>query len=146
MGKTHYARLDQLRNSKRAHRRPIGHSEVMRIRVNRLGAVWQTIKGASLNPHMITMAPGKADSLGPLLGLWEDAYRGLSSAADLSIVGYSMPRDDIEIRTLLRAGVLRGPSDPTVRIWNPAPDVHIRIKEYIFGRALSDFTSVPPVA
>jgi hypothetical protein len=140
-----YSLLSELQNAAHPRRRDPAGAEVLRVRLEREGRAWQTIKGASAEPYMITMSPGKADSLGPLLGLWAKAYRSVSSASRLRVIGYSMPSDDIEIRTLLRAGVLRGPEDPTVEIWNPAPDVHVRIKEYVLARASSDYTSVPPV-
>jgi hypothetical protein len=95
---------------------------------------------------MLTMSPGKADSLGPLIPLWEDAYRAISAAERLEIVGYSMPDDDIEIRTLLRAGVQRGPQYPEIVIRNPAPDVHSRIRMLIHRDATSDFFPVEALA
>ena len=58
------------------------------------------------------MARGKSGDLGPLTGIWKNAYSALSRARTLEIVGYSMPPDDIVIRTLLRAGALRPPSSP----------------------------------
>jgi len=142
VSKETYAHLEDLQNSERARRRNLPTSGVIRARLDRPGAAWQTIKGATKVPHMITMAPGKADALGPLLGLWEHAYRAISSAKELEIVGYSMPEDDIEIRTLLRAGVLRGKQDPRITVRNPAPDVHVRVREMIHGSANSDYTSV----
>ena len=64
----------------------------------------------------------------------------------LEIIGYSMPEDDIEIRTLLRAGVLRGPKNPEIVVRNPAPDVHVRVREMIDSGAESDYTSVSEIA
>lgn len=144
--KDRYAHLEDLENSDRARLRNVGDTEVVRIRLERVGAMWQTIKGASLDPFMITMAPGKADALGPLLELWGAAYRAISAAETLEIVGYSMPQDDIEIRTLLRAGVLRGPSNPEVIVRNPAPDVHVRVREMISDGSVSNYTSVAGIA
>ena len=69
---------------------------------------------------MITMARGKAGDLGPLRDVWRDAYGAVSRAQRLEIVGYSMPPDDIEIRTLLRAGVLRG-RDDLDELWFATP-------------------------
>lgn len=144
VNKSNYSLLAELLNTAHPTRRNLGSKEeILRVRTDREGAAWQTIKGASSQPFMVTMSPGKADSLGPVLGLWANAYRGISSASNLEIIGYSMPHDDIEIRTLLRAGVLRGVTDPSVIVWNPAPDVHIRIREYVHGGAVSDYTSVP---
>lgn len=141
----HYVCLDDLENSSRTRRRSIKGADVLRVRIDRQGAAWQTIKGASLDPYMITMAPGKADSLGPLLELWSEAYRAISAADELEIAGYSMPYDDVEIRTLLRAGVWRGPTDPKVIVRNPAPDVHVRIREAVHHGMTSDYTSIASI-
>ena len=94
---------------------------------------------------MLTMAPGKAEALGPVLPLWSHAYRAISAAMRLEIIGYSMPEDDIEIRTLLRAGVLRGASDPTIVIQNPAPDVHTRVRELILRETVSEYLPIPQI-
>lgn len=144
VGKVAYAALDELRSSRRASRRQVTTSAmVMRSRLTSPSKVWREIKGATKNPLMLTMAPGKADSLGPLLPLWEQAYRSISAAKTLEIIGYSMPEDDLEIRTLLRAGVLRGTSSPDIVIRNPAPDVHTRIRELILRDTRSDYQPVP---
>ncbi len=140
-----YLRLEDLENSSRVRRRSLKGAEVLRVNIKRPGAAWQTIKAASLDPYMITMTPGKADSLGPLLELWGNAYRAISAARHLEIIGYSMPTDDIEIRTLLRAGVLRGSTDPRITVWNPAPDVHVRIREAVHQGIGADYTAVPSI-
>jgi hypothetical protein len=80
-----------------------------------------------------------------VLDLWEHAYRSVSAAQSLEVIGYSMPVDDIEIRTLLRAGVLRGPNDPEITVRNPAPDVHARFRELIFRDVRSDYMAVDKV-
>lgn len=146
LSKANYAHLEDLQNSRRARRRDLVTCEVVRARITRPGAVWQTVKGASKEPYMITMTPGKADALGPLLELWEYAYRSISSAKTLEIVGYSMPEDDVEIRTLLRAGVRRGRDAPKVVIRNPAPDVHVRLREMIQSEVESDYTAIGTLA
>lgn len=144
VGTVAYAVLEELRGSQRAQRKAVTTSaKVLRSRLGSPGASWQTIKGATKNPFMLTMTPGKADSLGPVLPLWEQAYRSISAAKTLEIIGYSMPEDDIEIRTLLRAGVLRGPSNPDIVIRNPAPDVHARIRELILRDTQSDYQPMP---
>ena len=94
---------------------------------------------------MLTMARGKSDLLEPLMPIWTDAYRALSSAKELHIIGYSMPDDDTEIRTLLRAGYERGSANPKVIVRNPAPDVHVRIRTQITNNILSDYSPVPPI-
>lgn len=120
-------------------------ASIIRTRIDNAGAQWRTIKGATSDPFMLTMTPGKADALGPLLDLWSDAYRAISAASTLRVVGYSMPADDIEIRTLIRAGVLRGASDPKIQILNPAPDVHSRFRELILRSVESEYQPVSPI-
>lgn len=93
-------------------------------------------------PHMATMARGKAGDLGPLRALWRDAYGAISRAARLEVVGYSMPPDDIEIRTILRAGVQRGTDLDRVIVRNPTPDVHERIRRYLDRNVESDYRGI----
>lgn len=93
-------------------------------------------------PYMVTMARGKAGDLGPLRAIWRDAYGALSRAKRLEIVGYSMPPDDIEIRTLLRAGVQRGRSPDEVLVRNPTPEVHVRVRQYLDRVISSDYRGV----
>lgn len=146
LGKKSYAELTEICGSGRpGTSRPTATSPVIRTRVSNPGATWRTIKGATSDPFMLTMTPGKADSLGPVLDLWEHAYRSVSAAETLEVIGYSMPVDDIEIRTLLRAGVLRGPNDPEITVRNPAPDVHARFRELIFRDVQSDYMAVDKV-
>jgi hypothetical protein len=76
--------------------------------LERWTSAWRVVSGGASEPHMVTMARGKAGDLGPLRDVWRDAYGAISRARRLEVVGYSMPPDDIEIRTLLRAGVQRG--------------------------------------
>ena len=94
---------------------------------------------------MLTMARGKSDLIEPLMPIWMDAYRALSSAKELHIIGYSMPDDDTEIRTLLRAGHERGASNPTVVVRNPSPEVHVRIRTQVTREIRSDYSPVPPI-
>lgn len=96
----------------------------------------------SREPHMVTMARGKAGDLGPLRAIWRDAYGAISRARRLEIVGYSMPPDDIEIRTLLRAGVQRGQSLDEVMVRNPTPEVHVRVRQYLDRAIKSDYRGV----
>jgi hypothetical protein len=91
---------------------------------------------------MVTMVTGKSDDLGPLREIWRDAYRALSRASTLEIVGYSMPGDDVEIRTILRTGIQRGPQNPRVVVKNPAPDVHHRVRAYLLRTAKSDYLPI----
>ncbi len=79
-----------------------------RVLDDRWSKAWSFLSSRTTEPHMVTMARGKASDLGPLSAVWRDAYAAVSRAKRLEIVGYSMPDDDIEIRTLLRAGVRRG--------------------------------------
>jgi len=146
LSKSYYADLAELLASSRARTRTVQSSDLLRSRVANAGATWRTIKAATRDPFMLTMSPGKADALGPLIPLWEDAYRAISAAATLEIIGYSMPADDIEIRTLLRAGVQRGPQDPEIVIRNPAPYVHSRIRTLIHRDADSDYLPIAGLA
>lgn len=107
--------------------------QVIRVRaLERLSRAWQIIRSRTSGPLMITMAPGKMTELGPVGGLWNDAYWALSSARDLHFIGYSLPRDDVEIRALVVAGIGRG-SQPlkSLRVQNPAPDVHARFRDFV---------------
>ncbi len=94
---------------------------------------------------MVTMAHGKSGDLGPLRELWRHAYGAISRAARLEIVGYSMPADDIEIRTILRAGVERGTDLNHVVVRNPTPDVHDRIRRYLDRNIKSDYRGIAVV-
>jgi hypothetical protein len=60
----------------------------------------------------------------------------------LEVVGYSMPPDDIEIRTLLRAGVQRGDDLDEVMVRNPSPDVHVRVRQYLDRHVESDYRGI----
>jgi hypothetical protein len=91
---------------------------------------------------MITMARGKTAEIAPMLTLWSDAYGAISRAKKLHIYGYSLPEDDTEVRTLLRAGVYRGRQHPSIAIRNPSPEVHARIKQQVLGRVTSDYAAI----
>ena len=103
---------------------------------------YQLVKGATSHPYMLTMARGKSESIAPLQEIWVDAYSALSRASSLEIIGYSLPDDDVEIRTLLRAGVRRGSRFPKVSVVNPAPDVHVRVRQQIHSKISSNYASV----
>lgn len=103
---------------------------------------WRTLKSRTSSPHIVTMATGKVDDLGPLEGVWRDAYAALSFAKKLTIIGYSMPQDDLEIRTLLRAGIRRGKQKCVIHVQNPSPEVHERVRRFIDDSATSNFTSI----
>jgi hypothetical protein len=125
---------------------PRDPSELIRVRaIENINTAWRQIKSRSDRPYMITMGTGKGSRLGQLEPVWTDAYNALSRAKELELVGYSMPTDDIEIRTLLRAGLQRGApnnanSDVTVR--NPSPDVHHRIRTLLDREIKSDYRPV----
>ncbi len=116
---------------------------VIRIRaLEQWSRGWSHISSRASDLHMVTMARGKSGDLGPLQEVWRDAYAALSRARHLEIVGYSMPDDDIEIRTLLRASVLRGGGPRTFTTRNPTPDVHERVWRFISREAQPDYRSV----
>ncbi len=95
------------------------------------GQAWSRISSRTEEPYVVTMARGKSGELGPLLDIWRDAYEALSRARRLEVVGYSLPDDDIEIRTLLRAAVRRGSGPSKIVVRNPAPDVHVRFRRFL---------------
>ena len=103
---------------------------------------WSFVSSRTSEPHMVTMARGKAGDLGPLATVWRDAYAAISRAKTLEVVGYSMPDDDIEIRTLLRAGVERGSNRPAIVVRNPAPDVHERVRRFLDHKITSNYQAV----
>src|SRR6266545_8264892 len=98
---------------------------------------WQFIKARTDRPHMIMMAQGKTIDLEPIQSMWDDAYTALCAAKEVAIIGYSLPHDDVEIRTLLRAGVSRGRAEPRVMVLNPETGVHVRVRTYDSRSALS---------
>lgn len=118
---------------------------LVRVRaVENLNTAWQTIKSRADRLFMVTMGTGKASRLGPVESIWTDAYSAISRAQTLDIIGYSMPADDIEIRTLLRAGLQRGNQHdgPEIRVRNPSPDVHHRIRSLLDRSIQSEFRPV----
>jgi len=125
---------------------PRAQDELVRIRALegwRNG--WSRISSRALDLHMVTMARGKAGDLGPLQEIWRDAYSALSRASRIEIVGYSLPDDDIEIRTLLRAAIQRGDGPGTLVTRNPAPDVHERVWRFLSRDAKPNYQGVPPL-
>lgn len=145
--RTDFANLRELLFAPHQHR--IGlpvHLDETPIRVRALEApnqAWRLIRSRAEDLYMVTMAHGKAPQLGPLRDVWRDAYAALSRAREMVIVGYSMPPDDIEIRTLLRSGAIRGGRPPQIEVRNPAPDVHDRLRKYLAREVVSDYTPVP---
>jgi hypothetical protein len=137
---TDYAVVRELQNSKPRHTIKIRTGDMLRIRaVESMSRSWQFIKARTQRPHMIMMSQGKTVDMGPIQSMWDDAYAALCAANELQIIGYSLPVDDIEIRTLLRAGVSRGNVRPTVIVQNPEPGVHVRVRTYISRDAESDY-------
>lgn len=95
-------------------------------------------------PLMATMAVGKTSAIEALDGVWADAYWCLSRASQLDIIGYSFPADDLEIRTLLRAGTRKaGDSglDPgmNLTVQNPSPEAHDRARGFLGDGLISDY-------
>lgn len=113
---------------------------VVRIQaVENMQRSWQRIKRRTNRPHMIVMSQGKTEETKPIKSMWDDAYRALSRAKSVHVIGYSMPPDDIEIRALLRSGVARGPSEAQVTIHNPDPSVHLRVRTYVQRTSRSEY-------
>jgi hypothetical protein len=119
---------------------------VLRLRVlEHWNQAWSFLSSRAPEPHMVTMVRGKSGDLGPLESTWRDAYAAVSRARELEIVGYSMPNDDTEIRTLLRTGLQRGTQRPRILVRNPAPDVHDRVRRFLDHRAASDYRAIDSV-
>jgi hypothetical protein len=150
---TDFAALREMQNPIRAWTVPIADEEVLRIRaVENIARSWQFIKARTTRPLMITMSLGKTVDTAPIHSMWEDAYYALSATRHLRIIGYSMPVDDIEIRTLLRAGIARGSrrvEDPRgagaqVTVMNPETQVHVRVRTLVSRTAVSDYRAFIP--
>jgi hypothetical protein len=136
-----YAVVRELQNASRPRAIEIEPDDMLRIRaVENMSKSWQFIKARTRRPHMIMMAQGKTVDMQPIQSMWDDAYKALCAAKELRIIGYSMPVDDVEIRTLLRAGIARG-TQPTVVVQNPEPGVHVRVRTYVSRTARSDYSS-----
>lgn len=80
-------------------------------------------------PLMATMAFGKGAQIDHIDNVWSDAYWALSRTATLQVIGYGLPADDLEIRTLLRvtsrrAGKSEIDDGISITIRNPSPAVH----------------------
>jgi hypothetical protein len=107
---------------------------------------WRRLRSRIADPHMVTMVRGKSGDLGPLQDVWRAAYGAVSRARKLELVGYSMPEDDTEIRTMLRAGIQRGRRKPPLVVArNPAPDVHDRVRSFLDRQAESSYLPVESV-
>jgi hypothetical protein len=118
-------------------------TDVLRVRaLEHWNQAWARIKSRADELYMVTMVRGKSGDLGSLEPIWKDAYTAISRAKCVEIVGYSLPPDDIEIRALLRSGIMRGSRRPAVVVRNPAPDVHYRVRAYLVANAESDYLPV----
>lgn len=137
-----FSDLAELQNSARKSVRPLptDDEQLLLIRSG-LGDTWELLRDHMREPWVVTMVTGKSDDLGPLRKVWNASYRAVSAAKKLEIVGYSMPPDDVEVRTMLRAGIRRGEL-PEVHVRNPSPDVHARVRTYLARDATSDFMAV----
>jgi SIR2-like protein len=140
-----YAVLRELQNSRPPYTIKIKAGDMLRVRaVENMSKSWQFIKARTQRPHMIMMSQGKTVDMGPIQPMWDDAYAALCAASELQIIGYSLPDDDVEIRTLMRAGVTRGNVRPRVIVQNPEPGVHVRVRTYISRDAESDYGAFSP--
>ncbi|WP_155997136.1 hypothetical protein [Thioalkalivibrio sp. ALMg3] len=143
-GLRNYFRLEDLINPRRQRHDSVSSKHLARSHaVENWTRGYQVIKGSTHQPFMLTMARAKSMSIGPVMAIWSDAYDVLSRADRLSIIGYSIPDDDVEIRTLLRAGLCRGTKNPTsVIVINPEPSVHERVRRQIYREVESDYSAV----
>lgn len=137
--------LHELQNTSRPYRIKLRDAEMLRVHaVENLSKSWQFIKARTSRPHMIMMSQGKTVDMGPIKSMWDDAYAALCAAKELRIIGYSLPLDDVEIRTLLRAGVSRAGRPAKVVVQNPEPGVHVRVRTYVSRSAESDYSAYIP--
>jgi hypothetical protein len=140
-----FAVLRELQNGRAIRRIDLGDDDVVRIRaVENMSRSWQFIKARTRRPLMVMMSQGKTADFAPIKGMWGDAYHALSASRHVQLIGYSLPPDDIEIRTLLRAGVSRGTRPARVTIRNPEPSVHIRVRTFVSRTATSDYSAFQP--
>lgn len=140
-----YRRLgDQLFGTYSKTRKVGTDDSIVRIgALEQWSSAWSLIKSRAKAPLMLTMAFGKSDELGPLRPIWRDAYLALSRAKRLMIVGYSLPPDDLEIRTLLVSGLRRKTRGQCeVIVQNPSPEVHDRFRNLIRRNIRSNYRPV----
>jgi hypothetical protein len=140
-----FAVLRELQNSRSRRRIALGKDDVLRTRaVENMSRSWQFIKARARRPLMVMMSQGKTADLAPIKDMWSDAYHALSASKTVQLLGYSLPPDDIEIRTLLRAGVSRGSRNARVMVKKPETGVHIRVRTYVSRAAISDHDAFRP--
>jgi len=145
-----FAVLRELQNTPRRWPIQIDPDDMLRIRaVENLSKSWQFIKARTSRPHMIMMTQGKTVDVERIQSMWDDAYVALCAAREVRIIGYSLPDDDVEIRTLLRAGVKRRTSGQKssaakVIVHNPEPPVHVRVRTFVSRAIESDYGSFSP--
>jgi len=145
--KEEYRRLgDQLFGSHAKARSIDKDDSVVRITaLENWGKAWSRLKSRASEPFMLTMAFGKHDELKPLKEIWRDAYLAISRARALNVIGYSLPSDDLEIRTILMAGIRRQTTAHcSIKVQNPSPEVHDRFRNLIERRLNSDYRPVAP--
>ena len=131
-----YAALKELQSPPRPYTPtlPRDSEDLIRIRASPSNT-WRRVRSRSREPYMVTMATGKADDLGPLREVWRDAYRALSRAKRLEIVGYSMPMKCTEpgltpwsparIRAPARPGAQSVTRRALPRAFSPGPECSI---------------------
>ncbi len=88
------------------------------------------------------MASGKSETLSPLLHIWRDAYNAIGYARHFEVAGYSLPADDIEVRTLIGTGLKKGNDIKEITVRNPSPDVHHRFRSLVIPRVESNYRAV----
>lgn len=116
--------------------------EIVRIVPAESGRLWQAITSRAREPWIATMATGKADTVGALTGLWRDAYNAIGYAQKFEVTGYSLPPDDIEVRTLIGSGLKKGYDLTTITVRNPSPDVHHRFRSLVTPNVVSVYKGV----
>jgi len=127
----HHVKLNSTKNS---------HSDsVFRFIPQSTGNHLKNVQDLTVGPFMVTMSVGKAETLAALKEVWHNAFRALIKAECLTIAGYSMPVDDVDVRVLLRAGIRTGARPGKIVVKNPSPEVHARMRSLIDHSIISDY-------
>lgn len=139
-----YASIAELQNASRPYTLtlPTEVDALLRVRAGRSN-MWQRVQSRTTEPLLVTMVTGKQDDLGPLKPVWKDAYSALGRARKIEVAGYSLPPDDVEVRTLLRAGIMRGRTRPPLTVVDPSPQTHARFRSLVSHEIASDYGGVP---
>jgi hypothetical protein len=105
---------------------------------------WERLHERSLAPIMFTMGYGKTRGMAEwprFRKIWQPAACTLARAKKITIIGYSMPRDDLEVRLLLREAIClhkeRYGDLPSIENVNPCKTARDRFREAVGREAVS---------